>query len=61
MIKMHEKSNKKEIDELVIKSFRSVNQWVSNDVINRCEDGLAEMDPQISVAVIEKIFYCIKT
>ncbi len=60
MIKMHEKSNKKEIDELVIKSFRSVNKWVSNDVINRCEDGLAEIDPQISVAGIEKIFYYIK-
>ena len=57
---MYEKSNKEEIDKLVIKSFRSVNKWVSNDVINRCEDGLAEMDPQISVAGIEKIFYYIK-
>ena len=60
MIKMHEKSDKKEIDKLVIKSFRSLNKWVSNDVINQCEDGLAEIDPQISVAGIEKIFYYIK-
>jgi len=60
MIKMHEKSNKKEIDKLVIKSFRSVHKWVSNDVINRCEDGLVEMNPQISLAGIEKFFYYIK-
>jgi len=57
---MHEKSNKKEIDKLVIKSFRSMNKWVSNDVINRCEDGLLEMDSQISLVGIEKFFYYIK-
>lgn len=60
MIKMKEKSNKKEIGKLVIKSFRSVDKWVSYDVINIGEDGLAEMDPQIFVAGIEKFFYYIK-
>ncbi len=57
---MNEKNREKVSNHLIIKSFRTVDQWVSNDVINRCEDGLAKMDSQISVEGIEKIFYYIK-
>ena len=54
---MHEKSDKKEIDELVIKSFRSVDRWVSYDVINIYEEAFTKIDSSISISNIGKISY----
>jgi len=42
---------------LIIKSYRSVNKWVSYDVINLYEDAFAKMDSSISISSINKISY----
>lgn len=44
-------------NHLIIKSYRSVNRWVSYDVINIYEDAFAKMDSSISISNIDKISY----
>ena len=49
-----------ELNRLIIKSYRSVNKWVSYDVINIYEDAFAKMDSSISISNIDKISYFIR-
>lgn len=57
---LNDKYRKKKVNRLVIKSFRSINKWVSNDIINICEDAFVKIDPSISISSIEKIIYFTK-
>ncbi len=54
---MDEKNRERESNKLIIKSFRSVNRWVSYDVINIYEDAFTRIDPSISISNIGKIPY----
>lgn len=58
---MNEKNKERESNQLIIKSFRSVNRWVSYDVINIYEEAFTKIDHLISISNIGKISYGQKT
>jgi spore maturation protein CgeB len=57
---MNEKNRERESNRLIIKSFRSVDRWVSYDVINIYEEAFTKIDPSISISNIGKIPYFIR-
>ena len=52
--------DRKKATPLKIVSFRNVNQWVSNDVINHCENALAGMDAHYTVSGINPALFFLK-
>lgn len=54
---LNNKSISPKFNRLIIMSYRSVNRWVSYDVINLYEDALEKMDSSISISNIDKISY----